>query len=62
MIILLSFLCVYVKILVKIYCVLVNVTQDETASLIKDMTKQMADLLQANKELRAENEYLRKIY
>lgn len=36
--------------------------QDETAALISDMSQQLAELLRANKELRAENEYLRRIY
>jgi len=36
--------------------------QDDTAALVREMTLQMAELLQANRELREENEYLRKIY
>ena len=36
--------------------------QDENAVLIDDLRQQLADLLQANKELRSENEKLRQIY
>lgn len=36
--------------------------QEDTAILISDMSKQIEDLLAANKALRAENERLRRIY
>jgi regulator of replication initiation timing len=36
--------------------------QEETADLLKGMSAQVAELLAANKELRAENERLRRIY
>lgn len=36
--------------------------QDDTAALVREMSQQMAELLKANRELREENEYLRKIY
>ena len=31
-------------------------------TMINDLSAQLAELLQANKELRAENEHLRRIY
>lgn len=36
--------------------------QDDTAALVRELSQQMAELLKANRELREENEYLRKIY
>jgi regulator of replication initiation timing len=36
--------------------------QEETAAMIQEMSQQLAELLKANQELRAENEYLRRIY
>jgi len=39
-----------------------TLTQDETAQLLQEMSAQLKEVLQANKELRAENEYLRRIY
>ena len=36
--------------------------QDDTTELLKELNAQMAELLRANQELRAENERLRRIY
>lgn len=41
----------------KILCI-----QEETSSLIQELAKQLHDLVELNKELREENNHLRKIY
>jgi len=43
-------------------CSLVRCVQEETAQLVRELSSQLADLLQSNKELREENERLRRIY
>ena len=38
------------------------IAREDTEDIIRCLSSQLADLLQANKELRAENERLRRIY
>jgi hypothetical protein len=38
------------------------IAKNDTAQLVEELSSQLKDLLQANRELRAENEYLRNIY
>jgi regulator of replication initiation timing len=39
-----------------------SIAKDDTTKIVQELGEQLKDLLQANRELRAENERLRNIY